>query len=157
MAVVRALDVERLDAYEEESLQGVNTCAAVGSQNEAWPVPIRPAFAVEVVASAATITTPHRAFNPFLATDAATPSSLPPLTGLTFVAAWPAASPEGVLRRGHDPSNEGTSPVRRRTMPLRMSTAVSATPRAGVLDPDEQRVIEEARVRRLQRLARREL
>jgi HD-GYP domain-containing protein (c-di-GMP phosphodiesterase class II) len=38
-----------------------------------------------------------------------------------------------------------------------MSTAVSATPRAGVLDPDEQRVIEEARVRRLQRLARREL
>ena len=42
-------------------------------------------------------------------------------------------------------------------MPLRMSTAVSATPRAGVLDPDEQRVIEEARVRRLQRLARREL
>ena len=42
-------------------------------------------------------------------------------------------------------------------MPLRMSTAVSATPRAGVLDPDEQRVIEEARARRLQRLARREL
>ena len=42
-------------------------------------------------------------------------------------------------------------------MPLRMSTAVSANPRAGVLDPDEQRVIEEARVRRLQRLARREL
>jgi len=42
-------------------------------------------------------------------------------------------------------------------MPLRMSTAVSATPRAEVLDPDEQRVIEEARVRRLQRLARREL
>jgi HD-GYP domain-containing protein (c-di-GMP phosphodiesterase class II) len=38
-----------------------------------------------------------------------------------------------------------------------MSTAVSANPRAGVLDPDEQRVIEEARVRRLQRLARREL
>src|SRR5436305_9581336 len=42
-------------------------------------------------------------------------------------------------------------------MPLRMSTAASAPPRAGVLDPDEQRVIEEARVRRLQRLARREL
>jgi HD-GYP domain-containing protein (c-di-GMP phosphodiesterase class II) len=42
-------------------------------------------------------------------------------------------------------------------MPLRMSTAVSATPRAGALDPDEQRVIEEARVRRLQSLARREL
>jgi len=38
-----------------------------------------------------------------------------------------------------------------------MSTAVSATPRAGVLDPDEQRVIEEARARRLQRLAKREL
>src|SRR4051794_6821205 len=33
-------------------------------------------------------------------------------------------------------------------MPLRMSTAVSATPRAAVLDPDEQRVIEEQRARR---------
>src|SRR3954465_6773182 len=42
-------------------------------------------------------------------------------------------------------------------MPLRMSTAVSATPRAAVLDPDEQRVIEEQRARRLHRLARREL
>src|SRR5438045_4624425 len=38
-----------------------------------------------------------------------------------------------------------------------MSTAVSATPRAAVLDPDEQRVIEEQRARRLHRLARREL
>src|SRR3954463_2922868 len=42
-------------------------------------------------------------------------------------------------------------------MPLRMSTAVSATPRAAVLDPDQQRVIEEQRARRLHRLARREL
>jgi hypothetical protein len=65
------------DAYDDESFQGANTCAAVGSQNEAWPVPIRPAFAVEVIASAATITTPQRAFNPFLAADAATPSSSP--------------------------------------------------------------------------------
>jgi hypothetical protein len=38
-----------------------------------------------------------------------------------------------------------------------MSTAVSATPRAAVLDPDQQRVIEEQRARRLHRLARREL
>jgi HD-GYP domain-containing protein (c-di-GMP phosphodiesterase class II) len=38
-----------------------------------------------------------------------------------------------------------------------MSTAVSASPRAAVLDPDEQRVIEEQRARRLHRLARREL
>jgi HD-GYP domain-containing protein (c-di-GMP phosphodiesterase class II) len=39
-----------------------------------------------------------------------------------------------------------------------MSTAVSTTtPRSILLDPDEQRVIEERRLRRLQRLARREL
>ncbi|MDX6508023.1 MAG: hypothetical protein QOG06_2667 [Gaiellaceae bacterium] len=38
-----------------------------------------------------------------------------------------------------------------------MSTAASTTPRSVLLDPDEQRVIEERRARRLQRLARREL
>ena len=53
--------------------RAAKTCVAVGSQYDAEPVPIRPAFAVEVIASAATITTPQRAFNPFLATDAATP------------------------------------------------------------------------------------
>src|SRR5438045_3009241 len=37
-----------------------------------------------------------------------------------------------------------------------MSTAASATPHSLVLDPEEQRVIEESRVRRLHRLARRE-
>jgi HD-GYP domain-containing protein (c-di-GMP phosphodiesterase class II) len=43
-------------------------------------------------------------------------------------------------------------------MSLPMSTAASTTnPRSILLDPDEQRVIEERRVRRLQRLARREL
>jgi HD-GYP domain-containing protein (c-di-GMP phosphodiesterase class II) len=43
-------------------------------------------------------------------------------------------------------------------MILPMSTAVSTTtPRSILLDPDEQRVIEERRLRRLQRLARREL
>ena len=41
-------------------------------------------------------------------------------------------------------------------MILRMSSAVT-TPRSIVLDPNEQRVIEEARARRLQRLAKREL
>jgi HD-GYP domain-containing protein (c-di-GMP phosphodiesterase class II) len=41
-------------------------------------------------------------------------------------------------------------------MTLWMSTAVSSTPRSILLDPDEQRVIEERRARRLQRLARRE-
>ena len=35
-----------------------------------------------------------------------------------------------------------------------MSTAATATPRSVLLDPDEQRVIEERRARRLQRLAR---
>ncbi|HXZ57400.1 MAG TPA: HD-GYP domain-containing protein [Gaiellaceae bacterium] len=38
-----------------------------------------------------------------------------------------------------------------------MSTAASSPPSSLVLDPDEQRVIEESRARRLQRLARREL
>jgi hypothetical protein len=39
-----------------------------------------------------------------------------------------------------------------------MSTAASTTtPRSVLLDPEEQRVIEERRARRLQRLARREL
>jgi HD-GYP domain-containing protein (c-di-GMP phosphodiesterase class II) len=38
-----------------------------------------------------------------------------------------------------------------------MSTAATTTPRSVLLDPDEQRVIEERRARRLQRLARREL
>jgi HD-GYP domain-containing protein (c-di-GMP phosphodiesterase class II) len=38
-----------------------------------------------------------------------------------------------------------------------MATAASTTPRSGLLDPDEQRVIEEQRARRLHRLARREL
>ncbi|MGZ4282517.1 MAG: HD-GYP domain-containing protein [Gaiellaceae bacterium] len=38
-----------------------------------------------------------------------------------------------------------------------MSTAASTAPHSLVLDPEEQRVIEESRVRRLQRLARREL
>ena len=38
-----------------------------------------------------------------------------------------------------------------------MSTAASTSPSSLVLDPEEQRVIEESRVRRLQRLARREL
>ncbi len=38
-----------------------------------------------------------------------------------------------------------------------MSTAASSTPRSILLDPDEQRVIEERRARRLQRLAHREL
>jgi HD-GYP domain-containing protein (c-di-GMP phosphodiesterase class II) len=41
-------------------------------------------------------------------------------------------------------------------MILRMSSAVT-TPRSSALDPNEQRVIEEARARRLQRLAKREL
>jgi len=41
-------------------------------------------------------------------------------------------------------------------MILRMSSAVT-NPRSIALDPNEQRVIEEARVRRLQRLAKREL
>ena len=41
-------------------------------------------------------------------------------------------------------------------MILRMSSAVT-TPRSVALDPNEQRVIEEARARRLQRLAKREL
>ena len=40
-------------------------------------------------------------------------------------------------------------------MNLRMSSAVT-TPRSIALDPNEQRVIEEARARRLQRLAKRE-
>ena len=39
-----------------------------------------------------------------------------------------------------------------------MSTAApTTTPRSVLFDPDEQRVIEERRARRLQRLARREL
>jgi HD-GYP domain-containing protein (c-di-GMP phosphodiesterase class II) len=38
-----------------------------------------------------------------------------------------------------------------------MSSAATTTPRSVLLDPDEQRVIEERRARRLQRLARREL
>src|SRR4051812_28365669 len=38
-----------------------------------------------------------------------------------------------------------------------MTTVASATPRAAGLDPDQQRVIEEQRARRLHRLARREL
>ena len=38
-----------------------------------------------------------------------------------------------------------------------MSTAAGTTPRSVLLDPDEQRVIEERRARRLHRLARREL
>ena len=38
-----------------------------------------------------------------------------------------------------------------------MSTAASTTPRSVLLDPDEQRVIEEQRARRLHRLAQREL
>jgi HD-GYP domain-containing protein (c-di-GMP phosphodiesterase class II) len=42
-------------------------------------------------------------------------------------------------------------------MTLEMSTAASSTPRSILLDPDEQRVIEERRARRLQRLAHREL
>jgi len=43
-------------------------------------------------------------------------------------------------------------------MSVEMSTAAStSTPRSVLLDPDEQRVIEERRMRRLQRLARREL
>ncbi len=43
-------------------------------------------------------------------------------------------------------------------MSVRMSTAASTTtPRSVLLDPEEQRVIEERRTRRLQRLARREL
>jgi HD-GYP domain-containing protein (c-di-GMP phosphodiesterase class II) len=42
-------------------------------------------------------------------------------------------------------------------MTFPMSTAASTSPRSVLLDPDEQRVIEERRTRRLQRLARREL
>src|SRR6187549_128870 len=43
-------------------------------------------------------------------------------------------------------------------MSLWMSTAApTTTPRSVLFDPDEQRVIEERRARRLQRLARREL
>src|SRR4029078_4044762 len=38
-----------------------------------------------------------------------------------------------------------------------MSSAATSTPRSVLLDPEEQRVIEERRARRLQRLARREL
>jgi hypothetical protein len=49
----------------------------VGSQYDAEPVPIKPALAVVVSARAATITTPQRAINPFLAARAAMPSSLP--------------------------------------------------------------------------------
>jgi HD-GYP domain-containing protein (c-di-GMP phosphodiesterase class II) len=41
-------------------------------------------------------------------------------------------------------------------MSLAMSTAATETPRSVLLDPDEQRAIEEGRARRLQRLARRE-
>ena len=42
-------------------------------------------------------------------------------------------------------------------MCVRMSTAAPVPPRSVLLDPDEQRVIEEQRARRLRRLARREL
>ena len=42
-------------------------------------------------------------------------------------------------------------------MPLSMSSAAGTSPRAGLLDPDEQRVIEERRARRLHRLAHREV
>jgi HD-GYP domain-containing protein (c-di-GMP phosphodiesterase class II) len=42
-------------------------------------------------------------------------------------------------------------------MSVPMSTAVPTSPRSVLLDPDEQRVIEERRARRLQNLARREL
>jgi type IV secretory pathway component VirB8 len=38
-----------------------------------------------------------------------------------------------------------------------MSSAAPTTPRSVLLDPEEQRVIEERRARRLHRLARREL
>src|SRR4051812_49884794 len=42
-------------------------------------------------------------------------------------------------------------------MPLSMSTVAGASPRAVLLDPDEQRVIEEQRARRLHSLAHREV
>jgi hypothetical protein len=42
-------------------------------------------------------------------------------------------------------------------MPLSMSTVAGAAPRAVLLDPDEQRVIEEQRARRLHSLAHREV
>jgi HD-GYP domain-containing protein (c-di-GMP phosphodiesterase class II) len=42
-------------------------------------------------------------------------------------------------------------------MPLSMSTVAGASPRAVLLDPDEQRVIEEQRARRLNSLAQREV
>ena len=42
-------------------------------------------------------------------------------------------------------------------MPLSMSTVAGTSPRAVLLDPDEQRVIEEQRARRLHRLAHREV
>ena len=53
---------------------------------------------------------------------------------------------------------DASSGGRAGTMVVPMSsTAATATPRSVLLDPDEQRVIEERRARRLQRLARREL
>ena len=122
---------------------------------------MRPAFAVEVVASAATITIAPRATrNPFLAADAATPSSSP-LTALTFAACGGAASPEGVasgssrsLARGN---RRPAASRGRRSDDVSYGVHCGQRPRARPSRPDEQRVIEEARARRLQRLARREL
>src|SRR4051812_15690534 len=102
------------------------------------------------------IATPSRILVPPLATVAATVVSLSPPEGALhhpkgcFSRAWipRTREPAALVRQGTDLSAR---------YPLAMSTAAATTQRSALLDPDEQRVIEERRARRLQRLAKREL
>ncbi|TMM21732.1 MAG: hypothetical protein E6F97_07955, partial [Actinobacteria bacterium] len=118
-------------------------------------MPINPAFAVELRMSAAMIATPKVIRSPALATVAATPPSIAEVLSLSS-SRRALHHPIGGFGRARIPRPSETSGSCGVDLHLAMSTAATTHPHSLVLDPDEQRVIEESRVRRLHRLARRQ-
>ena len=119
-------------------------------------MPRRPAFAVELNASAAMIATPKTIRIPKRTTVAAMPPSIAEVLSLSPSRAL-LHHPNGCFGRVPIPRSSEVSVSSGVDLLLAMSTAASTHPNSLVLDPEEQRDIEESRVRRLQRLARREL
>src|SRR5205823_2713595 len=115
-----------------------------------------PALAVELRMSAAMIATPNAIRIPIRAADVATPPSIAEVLSLSSRGGR-LHHPKGCFGRVPIPRPSEPSSSSGVDLLLAMSTAASSPPHSLVLDPDEQRVIEESRVRRLQRLARREL
>src|SRR5438876_6607778 len=102
------------------------------------------------------IATPNAIRMPIRATDVATPPSIAEVLSLSSRCGR-LHHPNGCFGPVPIPRTSEPSGSRGVDLLVAMSTAASTSPSSLVLDPEEQRVIEESRVRRLQRLARREL